>query len=166
MKTGNQNGTAGEWHSADNTIILGPATTSDNDAALTFVHEVNHGQADREGRAANRDTQTRADYIDTQLKEDAHGERLAQQTAEELRNEGHPINYNSITSGPYNNGVNAARTANPNATPDQLHDAGEKAMLDAYKNGTITTGNTSPPQSYVDYWGSDWDAAHPPPAGP
>jgi hypothetical protein len=163
MKTGNQNGTAGEWHSADNTVILGPATTSDDDAALTFVHEINHAQADKEGTSADVNKENRADYINHNLAEDAHGERLAQQTAQELTDAGHPVTYNSSTAPSYQRGVNAAKAADPNATPQQQADAGEKAMLDDYKNGTITTGNTSPPQSYVDYWGSYYDSVHPPP---
>ena len=65
-----------------------------------------------------------------------------ERTAEELTDAGHPTTYNSSTANSYNNGVNAAKTANPNATPDQLHDAGEQSMLNDYKNGTITTGNT------------------------
>src|SRR5262249_36253129 len=94
----------GEWRSDKNQVALGPPGKSDEDTALTFVHEMNHAQTDREGRHAQPKGMSRDDYIDSQLREDAHGERLAQQTAEELTAAGHPTTYNTVTAPSYNNG--------------------------------------------------------------
>jgi type VI secretion system secreted protein VgrG len=150
-------------------VNMDPSRT---DPATSFVHEMNHAQHDKEGTSADINDPNRAHYIDQQLKEDAEGERLAYQTQKELADAGHPETYNSVTSPSfqqgYQNGVAAEKARNPNATPEQLdkagNDAGQQRLLNDYRNGNVNTGNTTPPQSYVQYWGQAWDGAHPPPA--
>jgi type VI secretion system secreted protein VgrG len=152
-------------------VNMDPSRT---DPATSFVHEMNHAQHDKEGTSADINNQTKADYVDQQLREDAEGERLAYQTQNELKDAGTPEPYNSITGTAYQNGYKSGRDAekakNPNATEAELdkagHDAGEAAILQDYRNGNTTTGNTTPPQSYVNYWGSAYDSVHPPPATP
>jgi len=144
------------------TIQLDPAAT---DPAGSTVHEAGHAEAHNEHRDADTQTQSRADYIDTQLREDAHNERMAYENEQQLADNGTPEPYNSSTSGRYHSAYTADETAYRAAHPDaseaevrqHANDAAEAAILQDYRNGTINTGNTTPPQSYVNYWGQAYD---------
>jgi hypothetical protein len=162
-------GNNGEFRMADaahgqpsNEVSLGPASKDDLQSALTLVHEMNHAEADLGGTAANAATQTRPDYINTNLAEDAHGERLAEQTLNELKGAGGaPMNakYGSMTHPYFRQGMIDQATKDSTSNWNQRLNAGEQNLLSKYKDGTITTGNTG--QTYVDYWGGAWDRAHP-----
>ena len=152
----------------DNTVNMDPAR---NDNETSFVHEMTHGEADQNGTGANVQTQSRADYIDTQLQEDARGERRRYEAEEEMNAAGGPpVVDNSSTATVYKNARDAERArlraADPNMSDEEVNrrgnDAGEAALLEDYRNGNVNTGNTTPPQSYVDYWGQDYDRRHRP----
>jgi type VI secretion system secreted protein VgrG len=168
--TANPGGTV--YSDSTNTVNLDPART--DSPASQFVHEMGHAQAHHDGTSANVHTQDRADYIDTQLREDANAERRAYEAEQQMNDAGGSESYNSITRTNYQNAYNAERArlqaAEPGISEEDLnrrsHDAAEAAILEDYRRGRITTGNTTPPQSYVDYWGGDWDRRHgTPPAG-
>ena len=154
-----------------NTVNLDPTRT--DSAAAGFVHEMGHAEADHGGTSADVKNQTRADYIDTQLREDANAERRAYEAEREMNAAGGSEQYNSITRTNYQNAYNAERTrlqtAEPGISNEDLerrsNDAAEAAILQDYRNGNITTGNTTPPQSYVDYWGGNHDRRHAPAPG-
>lgn len=163
--TNNPGGTAYSGNPT-NSVNLDPARAAD--AAPGFVHEMGHAEADHGGTSADVQNQTRADYIDTQLREDAHAERAAYEAEEEMNAAGGSETYNSSTRTTYQNALAAERArlraAEPGISDEELnrrsHDAAEAAILQDYRNGNVNTGNTTPPQSYVDYWGSDYDARH------
>jgi type VI secretion system secreted protein VgrG len=165
--TNNPGGTAYSGNPT-NSVNLDPARAGD--AAPGFVHEMGHAEADHGGTSADVQAQTRADYIDTQLREDAHAERSAYESEEQMNAAGGSERYNSSTRTTYQNALNAERTrlraAEPGISDEELnrrsHDAAEAAILQDYRNGNVNTGNTTPPQSYVNYWGSDYDARHRP----
>jgi len=163
--TNNPGGTAYSGNPT-NSVNLDPARAGD--AAPGFVHEMGHAEADHGGTDANVRTQERADYIDTQLREDAHAERSAYEAEEQMNAAGGSERYNSSTRTTYQNALASERArlqaAEPGISDEELnrrsHDAAEAAILQDYRNGNVNTGNTTPPQSYVDYWGSDHDARH------
>jgi hypothetical protein len=156
-----------------NTVNMDPARA---DSETSFVHEMRHAEADHDGTSANVQTQTRADYIDTQLREDANAERRRYEAQDEMNAAGGtPVVDNSSTRPTFVAARDAERArlqaAEPGISEAELtrrsNDAGEAAILQDYRNGNINTGNTNPPQSYVDYWGQDYDNRHTPaPAGP
>lgn len=170
--TNNPGGTAYSGNPT-NSVNLDPARAAD--AAPGFVHEMGHAEAEQGGTSADVQAQTRADYIDTQLREDAAAERRAYESEEQMNAAGGSEQYNSSTRGTYVAARDAERArlqaAEPGISDEELNrranDAGEAAILQDYRNGNVNTGNTNPPQSYVDYWGQDYDNRHTPaPAGP
>jgi type VI secretion system secreted protein VgrG len=156
-----------------NTVNMDPART---DNETSFVHEMTHAEADHGGTSANVQTQTRADYIDTQLREDANAERRRYEAQDQMNAAGGPPVVDNSSTGPvFRNARDAERArlraAEPGISDEELNrrsnDAGEAALLQDYRNGNVNTGNTNPPQSYVNYWGQDYDNRHTPaPAGP
>jgi len=165
--TNNPGGTAYSGNPT-NSVNLDPARAGD--AAPGFVHEMGHAEADHGGTSADVQAQTRADYIDTQLREDAAAERRAYEAEEQMNAAGGSERYNSSTRANYVAARDAERArlraAEPGISDEELNrrsnDAGEAAILQDYRNGNVNTGNTTPPQSYVNYWGSDYDARHRP----
>jgi len=163
--TNNPGGTAYSSNPT-NSVNLDPARAAD--AAPGFVHEMGHAEADHGGTSADVQAQTRADYIDTQLREDAHAERSAYESEEQMNAAGGSERYNSSTRGTYVAARDAERTrlqaAEPGISDEELNrrsnDAAEAAILQDYRNGNVNTGNTTPPQSYVNYWGGDYDRRH------
>lgn len=163
--TNNPGGTAYSGNPT-NSVNLDPARAGD--AAPGFVHEMGHAEAEHGGTSADVKAQNRADYIDTQLREDAAAERAAYEAEEQMNAAGGSERYNSSTRTTYQNALAAERArlraAEPGISDEELnrrsHDAAEAAILKDYRDGNVNTGNTTPPQSYVDYWGSDHDARH------
>jgi hypothetical protein len=153
---------------ATNTMTMNP----DMDPGFQttgYVHEMNHGQRNNEGQAPDINTLDRADYVDQSLQEEAHGDALANQARRELEAAGHDMSSSPTQSQAaydrgYNQAVADAQAANPNATADELEEAGrrggEQAILDEYRAGRVQTSTPGNP-SYPDYYGSEWDAAHP-----
>jgi type VI secretion system secreted protein VgrG len=165
-------GVGGSFDSTANNMNLDPAWGDFNNAA--FVHEMNHAQNDHEHTTGDITNQSRADYVDTMLREEAHGDAAAIQTQEQLADAGQPQtnvfpNTNLYRQG-YNRGAQDAQRANPNATPEELdaagRQAGEQRILDEYRAGRVTPSNVNgtPQPPYNQYYGNAWDAAHPAPA--
>ena len=160
-------GVGGGYNSGN--MNLDPTWGDFNNTA--FVHEMHHAQMDKEGTSADIVNQSKADYVDTMMKEESTADALANQTQRELADAGEPQtneppNKASYDAG-YKKGVDAAKAANPNATAEELDAAGkaeaQKAVYEDYKNGKVTPsdigGVKQPP--YPDYYGNAWDKAHP-----
>jgi hypothetical protein len=159
-------GHAAEYSSGNNTVYLDPNSST---LPTTFVHEMGHAEPSNEGRSADVANQTREDYINTQLREDAHAESQAYQAEQELNDAGYPDDHHTVTEPVYNQAYNdaeaQARQDHPEWSEEQVrehaHQQAEDAIYQEYQDGNITTGNTNPPQSYTDYWGDYWDSQHP-----
>lgn len=159
-------GHAAEYDSDHNTVYLDPNSST---LPTTFVHEMGHAEPQNEGRSADVANQSREDYINTQLREDAHAESQAYQAEQELNDAGYPDNHHTVTEPVYNQAYNdaeaQARQDHPEWSEEQVrehaHQQAEDAISQEYQDGNITTGNTNPPQSYTDYWGDYWDSQHP-----
>jgi type VI secretion system secreted protein VgrG len=161
-------GVGGGYTSSSNTMNLDPAWGDFNNSA--FVHEMTHTETHFEGQEANVQTQSRQDYIDTRLRDEARGNAQGIKTADELAAAGHPQT-STYDRGSYDTAANQARAAalaaNPNATQEELdaaaHRAGEQAIYNDYQSGRIRPsdigGVRQPP--YPDYYGNEWDANHP-----
>jgi type VI secretion system secreted protein VgrG len=158
-------GGGGTYNGGTNNVNLDPGDGDYN--GPRFVHEMNHAQAKNENKTADINKQSRADYVNTMLNEEAQGDVQAIQAQDELAAAGHPVStprpdYRAYHDG-YDRGVAAARAANPSATPEELdaagRQAGAQAVHDEFTSGRLTTSNTG--QSYPDYYGSAWDGAHP-----
>ena len=161
--------TGGFYDGNTNRMVLDPAWGDFND--LAFVHEMNHAQAGHEGTTDPTSDPNRANYVDSHLQEEAHGDALANQTARELSAAGTPMT-NSPANQPaydrgYNQGVSDYQAAHPDATPEQLDQAGkqagEQSVLSEYRAGRVPTSTTN--QDYRQYYGNEWDKAHPAPTG-
>jgi type VI secretion system VgrG family protein len=156
------------YDSNTNSVILDPTS---NTPASDIVHEMNHADARNSGTQPDINTASRADYVNGNLAEEAHGESLATQAHNELAAAGTPEAgpLNPLTGPAYDaasqNGANAYRAAHPDASQSDVDDAGrqagEQAVLNQFQSGNVTTGNTHQP--YPQYYGNAWDNAHPPP---
>ena len=164
-------GIGGGYDPASNNMNLDPSWGDYNNPA--FVHEMNHAQAEHEKTTADINNTTRDQYVDQNLKEEAHGDALANQSYDELSQAGQaptsqPPNSDAYRNG-YNQGVQDYEATHPNATPEETDTAGraagEQAVLDKYRAGQVTTSNNG--QDYRQYYGDQWDKAHPgaPPGG-
>ena len=155
-----------------NTMTMNP--TMDQGFQTTgFVHEMSHGQDHNEGREVDINSLSRADYIDQSLQNEAHGDALANQARRELEANGHnmgatPTQSQAAYDRGYNQAVAAEQAANPDATPEELEEAGrrggEAEILSEYRAGRVQTSTPGNP-SYPTYYGNAWDAAHPPAGG-
>ena len=155
-----------------NTMTMNP--TMDTAFQTTgVVHEMTHAQSHQEGTSPNRDTATRDEYVNGSLAEEARGDAAANQARRELIENGHDMSSSQAQSQPaydrgYDRGVEQARRDDPNATPEELDAAGrregEQSVLDEYEAGRVTTSTPGNPP-YPDYYGNEWDRAHPAPAG-
>ena len=162
-------GVGGGYEDDSNSMNLDPAWGDFNNTA--FVHEMHHAQMNNEHTSADIKNQSKPDYVDTLMKEESTADALANQTAKELKDAGkpqtnQPPNNASYDAG-YKKGVDAAKAANPNASPEELDAAGkkeaQKQVYEDYKNGKVTPsdigGVKQPP--YPQYYGNAWDANHP-----
>jgi type VI secretion system VgrG family protein len=153
-----------------NTVVVDPASPT---PGSSFVHEMNHADTHNNGTAPNRDTMSRDDYVNGMLAEEAQSDSLAEQTHNELAAAGTPEaeERNRFTGPVYDaaqqQGENDYRAAHPDASQSDVDEAGrkagEQAALNSYKSGNVLTGGGSTPQTYQQYYGDDWDGAHPTP---
>jgi hypothetical protein len=159
-------GQAARYSRESNTVYLDP-----NDPATTFVHEMGHAEPANEGTNADVQSMSRDDYVNAELREDAHAESQAYQAEQELNESGHPVDHATVTEPTYNSAYSDAETQarqdHPEWSDEQVrehaHQEAEDAIYQDYQDGNITTGNTGEP--YTDYWGNYWDSQHPEASG-
>jgi len=164
-------GEGSTFNGTNNNMNINPTQTPERQA-LGFVHEMNHAEAHHENTDADIATQSRADFVNTELNEETEGVIRSIEARNELIDAGH--NNVSATNYPlqneyqqaYNQGVADARAADPNISDADAAVAGQQAgrqrVRDGFNNGEVQTSNTNQP--YPDYYGSAWDRRHP--AGP
>jgi hypothetical protein len=165
-------GQGGGYTASTNTMNLDPNWGDFNNAA--FVHEMNHAERDHDPGEATPQNSNRATYVDQMLREEAHGDALANQSNDQLAANGQPQTNAAANSPSYHRGYNQGAAdygaAHPDATPEQVDAAGkaagEQAILDDYRAGRVTTSLPPPNnQPYPNYYGGIWDNAPHPPAG-
>jgi type VI secretion system secreted protein VgrG len=162
-------GTGGGYQGGSlNSMNLDPAWGDYNNTA--FAHEMYHAQMENEKTTADIMNQSREDYVDTMMREEAAAKARAIQTEEELAAAGEPqtsLSRRYSYDAGYAKGRADALAANPNATEAELEAAGRKAgeesLVNDYKTNKITPSNINgvvqPP--YPEYYGKEWDKKHP-----
>jgi hypothetical protein len=136
-------------------------------SALIFVHEMNHAEAHHEHRSGNVANQTRQDYVNTMLQEEAVGTVASIEAKRQLQNAGVDVSRASFPledeyNEAYNAAVNEARRRNPNLSSEEAdaigRAAGYQRVLQGFQNGEVVTSNSR--ENYADYYGRWWDTAH------
>ncbi len=156
-----------------NTMNLDPtenATTS----ALTFTHEMNHGEAGNEHTSGDVQNQSRNDYVNTMLNEETDGTVRSIEARNELAKQGVDVSNSHFPlenqyQQAHDQAVRDARTNNPNISDQDAEAIGRQAGRDrvrqGFDNGEVVP-STSTGQTYPQYYGGDWDGHHPSPPSP
>lgn len=137
-------------------------------AALFFAHEMYHAQTFHEGTKADIKSESRESYVAKKLMEESIGMALSVQIKLELE----AANFSMVgltlpLETRYRKAFQAAvdRTRAEETNPSEVelqaigHQAGTKAIYDAFASGTVKTSNTYEP--YPEYYARDWEEAHP-----
>jgi type VI secretion system secreted protein VgrG len=162
-------GEGSTFDSGTNTTNLDPSedpTTS----ALTFVHEMQHGQEHHEGTSGDIQNQSRNDYVNEMLQEEVDGTVRSIEARNELAANGTDVSgahfpLENQYQQAHDQAIADARAANPNISDEEAAQigraAGRQRVEDGFRNGEVVTSNTN--QSYPDYYGNAWDGQHPTP---
>ncbi len=162
-------GEGSTYDSTNNTVNLDP-TENSTTSALTFVHEMQHGQEANEGTSGDIDNMGRDEYVDEMLQEEVDGTVRSIEARNELAENGtdvsgahFPLENEYQTA--HDQAVADARAADPNISDADAEAAGRAAgrqrVQDGFDNGEVVTSNTNDP--YRDYYGNSWDGHHPGP---
>lgn len=136
------------------------------EAALTFVHEMNHAFYEKTGLTKNVATSTREEYVKGNVEEEAEGTVKSIEAKIEL--EGTIIDTKGLTF-PLEGTYRAAyKTAYDKAFKEKSSEAdaktaaraaGKQAVIQGFLDGKVQTSNSG--ETYSDYYGKDWDSNHP-----
>ena len=140
--------------------------------ASDFVHEMNHADMQNSGRAADTTTMSRQDYVNSRLAEESHGDTLGEQAHRQLAAAGDPEAGTRWTGPTYDaaaqRGSDEFKAAHPDASQSDVdaagRDAGERAVNNAFSNGSVPTSTNG--QNYPQYYRDIYDRAHPAPGHP
>ncbi len=161
----------GSFFASDsNKMTLDPTEDTTN-AALTFVHEMNHAKYHHENLGADIMKLSKKKYVKGMVEEEAEGTVKSIEAKVEL--EGTTIDVSSATfplEAEYRQAYQAAidkmkkKKKKPPYTDEQLKAAGrvagKKRVIKGFMKGEVQTSNTG--ESYPDYYGKAWKDAHPP----
>ncbi len=162
-----ETGLGSRFRQTENLIVL-DSNLDAYKAALIFAHEMHHARVYHEGTKADLNSEARQTYIDLKLKEEVEGMVASIQVKMELEMAGLPVAEIKL---PLENhyrqafqiASDQARRADPALSASLLEsigqNAGENALYEAFASGEVKTSNTFEP--YPDYYGRDWDRAHP-----
>lgn len=133
-------------------------------SALTFVHEMNHGEAANEKKSGDMATQNKSDYVNTMVDEETEGTVRSIEARNELKKNGTDVSGSHFPleneyQAAHDKAVADAKAANPGISDADAEAAGRKAGRDAVKDGfntgKVVTSNTK--EKYPDYYGNDYD---------
>jgi uncharacterized Zn-binding protein involved in type VI secretion len=158
------NGNGSYW---DGKKIVVSRSESVNSAALTMVHELHHARSSKDGTSGNTKSDKRDSYVNKMVEEESVGTVKSIQAKNELVAGGEKISETFPLESQYNEShakaAEAYKKANPDAKPEDIEAAGQKAGLDAvrkgFNDGSVVTSNTN--EKYPDYYGKSWDKANP-----
>lgn len=137
-------------------------------AALIFVHEMHHARTLHEGRKANRQAESRQEYVSHMLWEESEGMAAGIQAKLELEANG--VDMGGLTlpleqeyREAYQGAVDQARLAEPAPGARELSSigmtAGVQALFNAHLRRETRSANTH--EFIIDYYGRAWDEANP-----
>ncbi len=135
-------------------------------AAEALVHEGHHAKARLSGHGGNIRTQSRGDYVNLKLREEASATAAEFQVKRELRAAGRPVspatqfekNYDAARSRARGEYLRTNATVHPKEMNAVVDRAGYNAILDGFKGGGVRTNNSN--SQYADYYGKQWDDAN------
>lgn len=165
----------GSYHSKGS-IVLGPPFDAD-EMALTLVHEGHHLKMFKDGKQADVNKDTRADFIKKKISEEVQGTVNSIELKLALVKKGKTVNATFPLEDEYvkarDKAIADLKKSNPSASAADLEAAGKKAGYDAVQNGFDTGKVVSSVKvdgrsvDYTTYYGKVWDGAHPtPPPAP
>ena len=149
-----------------NTIYISSAE-DDKEAALTFVHEMNHAKYAKEGKSADVEKLGKEEYVKKWVEEEAEGTVKSIEAKIEL--EGTKIDV-SKTGFPleaeyrkaFKDAVDAAKLKDPKKSEEDLkkigREAGKARVTQGFMNGEVV-GNISK-KPYPDKYREYWDKVH------
>jgi type VI secretion system secreted protein VgrG len=161
-------GEGSTFDSTTNTTNLDPSEDSTT-SALTFVHEMQHGQEHHEGTSGDINDPNRTNYVNEMLQEEVDGTVRSIEARNELAENGTDVSnahfpLENEYQQAHDQAIADAQAANPNISDEEAEAigraAGRQRVEDGFRNGEVVTSNTN--QSYPDYYGNAWDS-HPRP---
>ncbi len=156
----------GSFFSSETKTMTIDSTETVREAALTFVHEMNHAMYFETGLRQDILSATKADYIKGMVAEEAEGTVKSIEAKIEL--EGTIIDTKGLSfplETEYRTAYKAAMIEADASGKTQAQSkaiaraAGTKAVVDGFMTGKVQTSNTG--ESYADYYGNAWDQNHP-----
>ena len=158
----------GSRYRQNTNLILLDSNLDPVKAALFFAHEMHHARTLHEGNKADFKSEARQAYVNFKLQEEAEGMMASIQVKMELEKIGlHVANITLPLENQYRQAYQVASdqtklsdaTLNENQLDNIGRSAGLQALYEAFASGDVKTSNTY--DSYPDYYGRDWDRAHP-----
>ncbi len=154
----------GSYHSAGKMTI--DANETVREAALTFVHEMNHAYYEKAGLRKDIMKDNKKDYVAGMVEEEAEGTVKSIEAKIEL--EGTIIDtkglsfpleteYRTAYKTAYDAGIKAGSMAEE--AKQCARSAGKDAVVKGFLDGKVQTSNTG--ESYSAYYGDAWDKNHP-----
>jgi hypothetical protein len=155
------------YDSSSNAMFIDPDESNES-AALTFVHEMNHARYFHEGIGADAASMTREEYVNGMVEEESEGTVRSIETKIEL--EGTDIDVSGTTfpleteyRQAHRAAVDAARAEDEERSDEELQrigrDAGKRRVTQGFMNGEVVT-STTPQKPYPQYYGEIWDEVH------
>jgi hypothetical protein len=160
--------TATWYDPKSNTVFINKAFDNEQ-AAQAFVHEMTHADFAKTGRTANVSAlkNTRPDYIEKMCREEATAEANAiKHKFQSQSKAGKPIHASSPVEQVYSDAF-AAEAQRLRAASPGMDEAiirmraeivAENSVYKAFMDGRVTNSITK--ESYVKYYGDEWDAAN------
>jgi len=153
-------GKGASWDKIDNKINM-HSYYSVEMAALVFVHEIHHARSSIDGPTGDPHTQSMDAYVATMLNEEVHATIAAIQVRWELNKAGEPpltAPSESAYSEGRRTGVKRLLETNPDASPEERAQAGDKGGYDAlmarFRNGDARSSRDG--RSYVEVYETSW----------
>jgi hypothetical protein len=162
----------GSYYNPSSTSMVIDSNEAPADAALTFVHEMNHARYDKEGITGKVKDQSRDDYVNQMVEEEAEGTVKSIEAKIEL--EGGGTVDVSKASFPLEKQYRLAHNAKIKEEeakfpgkersevdaiklflPGIARNAGKNRVIKGFMDGDVVTSNTKEP--YKDYYGKYWD---------
>ena len=153
---------------AANAMVIDSNETVE-EAALTFVHEMNHARYHHEGLEGDIATLSREDYVKSRVEEEAEGAVLSIEAKMEL--EMTPLKEITATfpqeaeyRQAYQQAIDAAKAADPSLSDEDLKTlgraAGKARVIHGFMIGEVVTSTSD--ETYPDFYGTEWDDYHNP----
>jgi hypothetical protein len=149
-------------------------TLSVNAAAITMMHEAQHAQTFKTGKAANAKSLTRAEFVKAKIADEAEAVVRSIEGAAPMKQAGIDIAGSGLNAGlltkyktAYDKAAKELRDSNPDMAEAEIHQQARTKTRDGevtnwFHDGTFvtSTGNIT----YSEHYGKIWDGQNTPPS--